>query len=81
MGVLERGKRDKDNETDLKEEGVIEMSTTVLHSRAAPSLCIYLPLDDCALEYAVGLRSFNRCVSSLSSLLVPTRFENSVESI
>ena len=30
--------RVKDNETDLKEEGVIEMSTTVLHSRAAPSL-------------------------------------------
>ena len=38
MGVLERGDRDQDNETDLKEGGVIEMSTTVLHSRAAPSL-------------------------------------------
>ena len=35
--------RDKDNETGLKEGGGIEMSTTVLHSRAAPSLCIYLP--------------------------------------
>ena len=34
--------RDKDNETGLKEGGGIEMSTTVLHSRAAPSLK-YLP--------------------------------------
>ena len=33
-----RGDRDKDNETGLKEGGGIEMSTTVLHSRAAPSL-------------------------------------------
>ena len=31
--------RDKDNETGLKEGRGIEMSTTVLHSRAAPSLC------------------------------------------
>ena len=34
--------RDKDNETGLREGGGIEMSTTVLHSRAAPSLK-YLP--------------------------------------
>ena len=34
--------RDQDNETGLKEGGGIEMSTTVLHSRAAPSL-EYLP--------------------------------------
>ena len=38
LGVLDRGDRDKNNETDLKEGGVIEMSTTVLHSRAALSL-------------------------------------------
>ena len=38
LGVLERGDRDKGNETGLKEGGGIEMSTTVLHSRAAPSL-------------------------------------------
>ena len=37
-GVLEREERDNDNGTSLKEGGVIEMSTTVLHSRAAPSL-------------------------------------------
>jgi len=43
LGVLERGDRDKDNEIGLKEGGGIEMSTTVLHSRAAPSLLIYLP--------------------------------------
>ena len=48
LGVLERGDRDKNNEIGLKEGGVIEMSTTVLHSRAAPSLCIYLPLSNSA---------------------------------
>ena len=36
------GERDKDNETGLKEGEVMKMSTTVLHSRAAPSL-EYLP--------------------------------------
>ena len=30
LGVLERGERDKNNETGLKEGGGIEMSTTVL---------------------------------------------------
>ena len=30
LGVLDREDRDNDNETGLKEEGVIEMSTTVL---------------------------------------------------
>ena len=38
LGVLDRGDRDKYNARDLKEGGGIEMSTTVLHSRAAPSL-------------------------------------------
>ena len=38
LGVLDRGERDKDNEIGLKEGGVIKISTTVLHSRAAPSL-------------------------------------------
>ena len=38
LGVLDRGDREKDNETGLKEGGGIEMSTTVLHSHAAPSL-------------------------------------------
>ena len=37
MGVLERGERDKDNETGLKEEGGIKMSTTVLPLRDARS--------------------------------------------
>ena len=35
LGVLDRGERDKDNETGLKERGVIEMSTTVLHLRCS----------------------------------------------
>ena len=30
LGVLDRGKRDKDNEIGLKEGGVIKISTTVL---------------------------------------------------
>ena len=42
LGVLEREDRDKNNATGLKEGGGIEMSTTVLYSRAAPSLCIYI---------------------------------------
>ena len=44
LGVLDRRDRDKDNGTGLKEGGGIKMSTTVLHSRAAPSL--YLPPPD-----------------------------------
>ena len=35
LGVLDRGDRDKNNAIGLKEGGGIEMSTTVLHSRAA----------------------------------------------
>ena len=42
LGVLDREERDNNNEKGIKEGGGIEMSTTVLHSRAAPSL--YLPL-------------------------------------
>ena len=30
LGVLDRGDREKDNETGLEEEGGIEISTTVL---------------------------------------------------
>ena len=43
LGVLERRERDNDNRTRLKEGDLIEMSTTVLHSRAALSL-EYLPV-------------------------------------
>ena len=46
LGVLDRGDRDKDNETELKEGKVIEMSTTVLpFAMLAPSLCIYSPAN------------------------------------
>ena len=37
LGVLDRGERDKGNETSLKEGGSIEMSTTVLPLRDARS--------------------------------------------
>ena len=42
LGVLERGEQGDDNGTSLEEGGGIEMSTTVVHSRAAP-LLEYLP--------------------------------------
>ena len=38
MGVLKRGERGDDYETDLKKRGLIEMSTTVLPLRDARSL-------------------------------------------
>ena len=39
LGILERGDREKDNETGLKEGGGIEMSTTVLpFAMLGPSL-------------------------------------------
>ena len=38
LGVLERGERDKSNETGLKEGGEIEMSTTVLSIYAMHAL-------------------------------------------
>ena len=46
LGVLDRGERDKDNGTSLKEGRGIEMSTTVLPLRDARSLRLkYLPLQ------------------------------------
>ena len=38
LGVLDRGERDKYNAMGLKEGRGIKIETTVLHSRAAPSL-------------------------------------------
>ena len=55
MGVLDRGDQGDGNEIDLKEGGGIEMSTTVLHSRAAPSLK-YSPLTLFAKEIVLKLR-------------------------
>ena len=47
LGVLERGKRGDDNETSLKEGGLIEMSTTVLSiTRCTLSSLEYLPGDN-----------------------------------
>ena len=44
LGILDRGKHYKVNETGLNKGGGIEMSTTVFHIRDARSLrfCIYL---------------------------------------
>ena len=58
LGVLDRGEQGDYNGTSLKEGEEIEMSTTVLHSRAAPSLK-YLPVDpqrgaESALENLLG---------------------------
>ena len=39
-GVLDRGEREKDSETDLKEGGVIKMSTTVLPFAIARSFSL-----------------------------------------
>jgi hypothetical protein len=44
LGVLDRGERDKDNETGLKEGGGTEMSTTVLPLRDARSIRFYTHL-------------------------------------
>ena len=44
LGVLDKRERGKDNATGLKEGDGIEVKTTVLHSRAAPSLK-YLPSE------------------------------------
>ena len=44
LGVLDRGERDKDNETCLKEGGGIEMSTTVLPYTRCTLSFAYLPM-------------------------------------
>ena len=49
----------KNNETGLKEGGVIKMSTTVLHSRAAPTLK-YLPAIENNVDSFQGAFSFCR---------------------
>jgi len=54
LGVLDRGDRNKNNETSLKEGGGIEMSTTVLHSRATPSLK-YSPFDSSTITYTTAI--------------------------
>ena len=42
MGVLDKGERDKDSETCLKEGGEIDMSITVLPLRDARSLSLQI---------------------------------------
>ena len=54
LGILDRGERDKNNETGLKEGGGIEMSTTVLciyamHALSSLFVFTYLP---CHAQYS-----------------------------
>ena len=56
LGVLERGERGDGNGTGLKEGGLIEMSTTVLHSRAALSLD--LPVNPIGVSNTVSIIKF-----------------------
>ena len=69
LGVLDRGDRDKDSETVLKERGVIEMSTTVLPLRDARSLslCIYLPPSSYLFNKVQG--KFNKIFSNNATIL------------
>ena len=50
LGVLKRGECDKNNETGLEEGGGIQILTTVLHSRAAPSLK-YSPVNNGEINF------------------------------
>ena len=45
LGVLDRGERGDNNGTSLKEGGLVEMSTTVLHSRCSLSSLELLTVD------------------------------------
>ena len=47
MGVLERGEREDDYETDLNKRGLIEMSTTVLSIYAMLALFALNTYEDC----------------------------------
>ena len=70
LGVLDRGERDKNNETGLKEGGGIEMSTTVLSIYAMHVLFAlkYLPanLARSRKYFADVCMRLNICVSTLS---------------
>ena len=62
LGVLDRGDRDKANETGLKEGGVIEMSNYSASIRDARSLrfCILLTIGS-------SLFRFLQCILSIGS--------------
>ena len=71
LGVLNRGERDKDDETGLKEGGGIEMSTTVLLR------LIYLPLitsDIVEPDFSTTAFKFsNVCFVSNATSPAPTK--------
>ena len=57
LGVLERGERGDDNETSLKEGGLVEMSTAVLPLRDARSFAIVF--NNLKVNYGMMLQ--HRC--------------------
>ena len=74
LGVLERGKRENDNEIGLKEGGVIEMSTTVLPLRDARSLHYeYLPLGLFSfIVKFIGINTGARLDCTMLTMTVPS---------
>ena len=75
LGVLDKGKRDKDNEADLNEGRGIKIETTVLpFAMLAPSLFEYLPAllllivsdDDDEDEEALPVTRANKLPTALS---------------
>ena len=70
MGVLDRGERDKDNATGLKEGGGIGIENySAFHIRDARSLrfCIYLPVGG-ALASPIGFGNFKPQTSTEISI-------------
>ena len=55
LGVLDRGERDDDNETRLKQGGLIEISSTVLHLKEGGgiemSTTVLFHIRDCTLFF------------------------------
>ena len=59
LGVLERGERDKDNETSLQEGGGIKMSTTVLSIYAMHALFAFEYLPEFKIRFTFR-KSFDK---------------------
>ena len=71
LDVLDRGDRDQDIETGLKEGIVIEMSTTVLHSR-----CSLLRLNTCKLALQAPRNECHLDPKTFAGKRIVTSFPN-----
>ena len=73
LGILDRGDREKDNETGLKEGGVIEMSNySAFHIRDARSLSLfvfYLPV----LLFRMAVLHLDMVNNGISKMLESSR--------